>query len=74
MYICVYIYIYIEWSVRYVTFNSRLKFEQLHEVATSQNQLCSELHLRQSRFHLTLCGCLQIFNVRYRKKTFYMVI
>ena len=53
----------------FLTFNARLRFKQLHEIATSHNQLCSEFLLRQNMFHLTLSGCLH-----GHIKTFYIVI
>ena len=53
----------------FLTFNARLTFTQLHEIVTSHNQLCSELLLRQGRFHLTLSSCLH-----GHIKKFYMII
>ena len=52
----------------FLPFNGRLRFTQLHETVTSHNQLCSELLLRQNRFHLAFSSCLPISNTRYRKK------
>ena len=53
----------------FLTFNVRLRFTQLHEIVTSHNLLCSELLLRQNRFHLTLSSCLH-----GHIKTFYIAI